>query len=173
MTVLKIRLCRSAVLVAAMVLSGCATVTPYQPAERGYGYAEQRIEKNRFRVSFTGNSETPKRTVQTYLLYRAAELTLQSGYDYFIFAADSTDASIRYLQSFDGYYGAGNYYWGPHSDFGLGVGVSTATPITQYMAQADVLMFIGKKSDDNVKAFDARDVRSHLEQAIIRPAPKP
>src|SRR3546814_14353968 len=63
------------------------------------------IENNRFRINFAGNSDTPKQTVETYLLFRAAELTLKSGYDYFVFASDSTDASTRYLQSFDGFYG--------------------------------------------------------------------
>ncbi|MFW2344234.1 MAG: CC0125/CC1285 family lipoprotein, partial [Brevundimonas mediterranea] len=45
--------------VAGLALAACATATPYQPAgfngERG-GYAEQRVENNRYRVSFAGNS---------------------------------------------------------------------------------------------------------------------
>ena len=116
-------------LLATAVLAACATATPYQPATDGYGYAEQRIENNRFRIVFNGNSETPRQTVETYLLYRAAELTLQSGYDYFVFASDSTDSSTRYLQSFSGYGGWGPYYWGPRSAFG-GFGASTSMPIT-------------------------------------------
>ena len=94
-------------------LAACALATPYQPSANGYGYSEQRIEQNRYRVTFTGNSDTPKQTVENYLLYRAAELTLQSGFDYFVFASDSTDASTRYLQSFSGYAGWGGYYWYP------------------------------------------------------------
>ena len=51
--------------VAALALSACATATPYQPVgasgARG-GYAEQRLENDRFRVSFSGNSVTSKRT---------------------------------------------------------------------------------------------------------------
>ncbi|MFT4045196.1 MAG: hypothetical protein QM661_00710 [Solimonas sp.] len=158
-------------LAAAGALAACATATPYQPADRGYGYSEQRIEQNRYRVTFSGNSDTPKQTVENYLLYRAAELTLQSGYDYFVFASDSTDANTRYLQNFGGYYGWGSYYWSPRGTFG-GVGASTATPITEYEAQANVVMFAGKKKDDDVKAFDARQVRSNLEAQILRPAPK-
>ena len=40
---------------AGLALAACATATPYQPAglngQRG-GYAEQRLENNRFRVKF-------------------------------------------------------------------------------------------------------------------------
>jgi hypothetical protein len=165
-------LIRAAALACVASLVACATVTPYQPADKGYGYAEQRIEKNRFRVSFAGNAETPKQTVETYLLFRAAELTLQSGYDYFVFASDSTDASTRYLQNFEGFYGGwGPYYWGPRSVFG-GFGTSMATPITEYMAQASVVMFAGQKKDSDVHAFDAREVRKNLEPSILRPVPK-
>jgi hypothetical protein len=165
-------LIRAAALACVASLVACATVTPYQPADKGYGYAEQRIEKNRFRVSFAGNAETPKQTVETYLLFRAAELTLQSGYDYFVFASDSTDASTRYLQNFEGFYGGwGPDYWGPRRVFG-GFGTSMATPITEYMAQASVVMFAGQKKDSDVHAFDAREVRKNLEPSILRPVPK-
>jgi hypothetical protein len=41
------------------------------------GYSDQQIESNRFRVSFAGNSLTARETVERYLLYRAAELTVQ------------------------------------------------------------------------------------------------
>lgn len=160
-----------AALAAATLLAACATATPYQPLQDGYGYTEQKIESNRYRVSFAGNSETPKQTVETYLLFRAAELTLKSGYDYFVFASDNTDANTRYLQTFDGYYGWGRYYWGPRSAFG-GIGTSTATPVTEYVAQADIVMFTGKKKNDDVKAFDAREVRTNLEASIVRPVPK-
>ncbi|MGH8443994.1 MAG: CC0125/CC1285 family lipoprotein [Solimonas sp.] len=155
----------------AAALAACATATPYQPNARGYGYSEQRIEQNRFRVTFSGNSDTPKQTVENYLLYRAAELTLQSGFDYFVFASDSTDANTRYLQNFGGYYGFGSYYWYPRGMYGS-VGTSTATPITEYEAQASVVMFAGKKKDDDVKAFDAHQVRANLEASILRPVPK-
>ena len=54
--------------------------TPYQPAVDGYGYSEQGIEDNRYRVIFAGNDYTKADTVQNYLLYRAAEVTLDHGY---------------------------------------------------------------------------------------------
>src|SRR3546814_15633808 len=82
-------------------------------------------------------------------------------------------ASTRCLQSLDGFYGGGGtYYWGPRSAFGGGFGASTSTPITEYVAQANVVMFKGKQPDTDVHDFDARDVRTNLEPAILRPVPK-
>ena len=69
-----------------MTLSACSTATPFQPATKassGYGYSEQRIETDRWRVNFSGNADTSRQTVETYMLYRAAQLTLNSGYDWF------------------------------------------------------------------------------------------
>ncbi|MBS0504924.1 MAG: hypothetical protein JSS55_14220, partial [Proteobacteria bacterium] len=52
------RLALTAVATAAL-LAGCATPTPYQPlgaptGVRG-GFADQQIERNRFRVMFSGH----------------------------------------------------------------------------------------------------------------------
>ena len=156
---------RSAAAASALaVLTACATITPYQPEIQGYGYAEQRLEQNRFLISFNGNSETPKQTVENYLLYRAAELTVQNGFDFFVMASDGTEANTRYIENFTGF---GGYGWRPR----FGGGMSTVTPITQYQAQAGVVMFSGAKPEQNVRAFDARQVLANLGPLIQRPAP--
>ena len=72
-------------LAGAALLSGCATPTPYQPlgaptGVRG-GFTDQQIERNRFRVTFAGNQFTSRQRVENYLLYRAAELTTERGFD--------------------------------------------------------------------------------------------
>ncbi|MCR9194047.1 MAG: hypothetical protein NXH88_04895, partial [Hyphomonas sp.] len=70
------RLRISTALLALAFLGACATATPYQAALEGQkGYANQQIESNRWQISFAGNSLTDRQTVETYLLYRAAELT--------------------------------------------------------------------------------------------------
>ena len=52
--------------IAGLTLAACATATPYQPAgyngQRG-GYAEQRLENDRYRVTFSGNSLTSREQV--------------------------------------------------------------------------------------------------------------
>src|SRR5258708_8696653 len=68
-------------------LSACETATPYQPLRHGTetsgGFTDQRLDQNHFRVTFQGNTVTPRETVESYLLYRAAELTVSQGYDWF------------------------------------------------------------------------------------------
>ena len=56
---------RIAPLAIAAVLAACATETPYSPADdRGYGFTEQKIESDRYRITFAGNSLTDRQTVE-------------------------------------------------------------------------------------------------------------
>lgn len=64
-------------------LVGCAT--PYQPFElfgRG-GYQEKRVAEDVYQVAYHGNHVTSMETLNSLLLYRCAELTANSGYQYF------------------------------------------------------------------------------------------
>ena len=160
---------RSALLALLLVLAGCAVPTPYQPMADGYGYGEQQLESDRYRVTFSGNWVTPRETVQNYLLYRAAELTRAQGHDYFIVVDQS-------LERFTTYYGSGynNYWWGPgwwywDRPFGPGFGDYTAYPIDSYTAFADIVMADGEKPPGEVRAYDARDVLRQLASRIELP----
>ena len=160
--------CRTVLLFTLTALvAACSTATPYQPETKGYGYSERKVESNRYTVTFSGNAQTPRRTVEDYLLYRAAEVTLANGYDYFVLAGQDTEADTRYNSSFIDYGGFGFYRWGPH--FGTGVGVSTTTSTTTYEGKADIVMYKGSKAPGNVKAFDARQVKTSIEPRLKRP----
>src|SRR5207244_551111 len=84
---------------AALALAACETATPYQPNVPGQaasgGFSETRLEPGRFRVTFSGNSLTSRETVEGYLLYRAAELTLAQGFDTFTIVDRHTDRDAR------------------------------------------------------------------------------
>jgi hypothetical protein len=150
-------------------LAGCAVPTPYQPAVDGYGYTEQQLESARYRVTFAGNSVTPRATVQNYLLYRAAEVTLAQGHDYFTVVSQDLERSTAYYGS-----GYNDFGWGPgfgsRSAVGLGFGSYSAFPIDSYTAFADIVMADGDKPAGDVDAFDARDVLRQLGAEIERPA---
>ena len=142
------------VAIAALALLGaCATATPYQAAmdSSSRGYSEQQIENNRFRVQFSGNSLTDRKTVETYLLYRAAELTKLNGYDHFRVVHRDTDPFWPRW----GYY---DPYWGP----------AQYRESTRYMASAEILMGKGPKPDD-AAYFDADQVLMNLSGSIVRP----
>ena len=97
----------AALLATSTLMAACASggPTPYQPASANdtRGYSEQKLEDTRYRISFKGNSLTERETVENYMLYRAAELTLQSGYDTFTVANRDTDADKRTRST--GFYG--------------------------------------------------------------------
>ena len=79
---------------SALALAACATSTPFQPASApgAYdGYSQQMITNDRVRVSFGGNSMTDRDTVENSLLFRAAQLTLDNGYDHFVLLERDTD----------------------------------------------------------------------------------
>lgn len=188
------RLARAAAapLCLAALLGACATATPYQPlgargSQASGGYSEQRIEENRYRVTFTGNQFTSRERVENYLLYRAAELTIQAGYDGFTTTQRSVDPNTRtqVTRAPYGPYGAGRWgYWGPSWRYrygGLGwrywdpwygdpfwandIDVRT---VTSYEAMAEIVMFRGARPNDP-RSFDARQVVDNLRDAIELP----
>ncbi len=163
----------------AGLLAACATATPYQPSETaGYGFQEQTIEDNRVRITFRGNTLTDRETVETYLLYRAAELTLQNGKDYFIVSTRDTEEHSR-LQS-DGFYRPSRYGfryyayrprlgWSPWYD-PFWDEPARYREVTRYEAIAEISMFNGQKPANDAAAFSAREVQSNLQGRIVRPA---
>ncbi len=164
-----------AVVAAATALAACsAGPTPYQPAA-GYdrGYSEQKIESDRYRISFKGNSMTERDTVENYLLFRAAELTMQSGYDTFTIVNRDTDKNSRlrstgfssrfsymYFSPRWGWVGSWDPFWTSQPPY---------EQVTSYEAFAEIVMKRGPKSDDP-NAFDARQVSQNLGPGIVRPA---
>ena len=157
-------------------LSACATPTPYQPAiGAAYGFQETAIESDRYLVSFSGNSLTQRETVETYLLFRAAELTLERGFDHFTIVRRDTDASRRFVGTGDPYrsrYGFGYRYYHPiygwygwRDPFWDDVSVRE---VTRYEAQAEIVFGRGAAPNDP-DAFDAADVRRNLGPNIVRP----
>lgn len=177
----------------ALLVAGCATETPYRPATgQGFnrtGFSDQRIEANRFLVTFAGNTVTDRETVERYLLYRAAELTLQNGYDYFITVDRQTDRQARtYATPGAGFgpgwgYGGWGGYWGPSWRFygrpwggwggwgpwGGGFNDFDVRTVDRYEASAEIVMGKGAPPSGEVRAFNARDVVERLGPTIRLP----
>ncbi len=168
----------------AAILAACATATPYGPAEAdgGYGFSEQRIEKNRYRLTFRGNSSTTRETVENYLLFRSAELTVQKGYDYYIVIEGDTETKKSYSSSgYGSFYGSYGYGHGrghgghgfhsfPYYAYGFGGGYpydSYTREITRYSAIAFITMHKGEKPADQSQAFNAREVVENLRPLIL------
>src|SRR3954471_5617341 len=102
---------------AAALLAGCMGPSPYAPRLEGQqtGYTDAALTQNRYRITFTGNSATPRETVESYLLLRAAEVTRAAGYSSFVFDARNTKANHSY-QTIP--YGPPDPFWGRPRGFG-------------------------------------------------------
>jgi hypothetical protein len=138
--------------------------TPYQPEMAGFGYSEQKLESDHYRVSFTGNSDTPREAVENGLLFRAAQITVDSGHDWFIVAGHDIDKNTGYIGLADPGYGYGAY---GYPGWYAGGGVIEETPYNQYTATATIAVGTGAKPQ-NPNAYDAHDVLQTL-QPVIQP----
>ena len=149
---------------SALALSACASLAPYGPQQgpNGQGYAEQRIESNRFRVTYRGVGAPGP--VADMALLRAADLTVQNGFDWFEVTQRWTDGrrdsagGIRPSVSI----GAGSSRYGRYSSSGVGVGVGLDLSGPQPTSTVlEVVMGNGPRPD-RPEAYDARDVQRTL-----------
>ena len=75
---------------ACLFLVACAT--PYQHLGLGGGFTDKQIAPDTFKIHFRGNGYTPDKRAQDLAVLRAAELTLEHGYQYFtVLNAGSSD----------------------------------------------------------------------------------
>lgn len=179
----------AAIALSAGALTGCATPTPYQPYRAGNlsaahgGYSEQRLAPDRFLVRFHGNELTSRERVEGYMLYRAAELTLQNGYDSFEIIERHTEhdveTRVRPDPFYPPWYGSTYGWWRPHWRYyypeagwspwhPYGYGSVDIQRVESFEAEAEILMRRGVV-DLGRRVFDARRVISDLGPTIQLP----
>lgn len=153
---------------AALILGACATLAPYGPqaGPGGQGFSERRIESDRYRVTYDGIGAPGP--VADLALLRAAELTLEQGYDWFEVTQrfiDGRPDSAGGLQpsvsvgvgSSSGRYG-GYRYSGTSTGVGIGLNVTGPSPTSTTL---EVRLGRGERPD-RIEAYDAREVRAAL-----------
>ncbi len=164
------RLVLPLIIAAGLGLSACASLAPYsaQTGPNGQGYSEQRIESNRFRVTYNGVGAPGP--VADYALLRAAELTTAEGYDWFEVTQRWTDGrpdSAGGMRPSVGVsYGSGRYSspYGRYSSSGVGLGVGlNFTGPSATSTSLEVIMGRGQRPD-RPEAYDARGVRDALRR---------
>ncbi len=171
-------------LCTGLVLASCVTPGLYQRADvraGRAGYAETRFSEAAWRVEFVGDDFTSRETVETYLLYRSAELTVENGYDWFVSstAAVSEDSEIVVEAQRPDLYRS--RYWRPNwrrrsrffwSDLDPMGPIPRELPephvwtSVHYSASADIHLGRGTKP---AGAFDARQTLLQLSSSIERP----
>ena len=143
-------------------------------------------------MNFEGNSLTSRETVEGYLLYRAAELTLDQGNDWFSIVDRQTDKQSRTYVDPDPlyrpWYGPSYFYWRPSwRYYGGHAGWRSWDPfwgdpfwadrvdvqtVQNFQARAEILPHKGAKPPGNPRAFDAHAVTANLAPRIKYPEPR-
>jgi hypothetical protein len=163
------RLTSLALVLALTALAACARPTPYQPAgaHGRDGYVEREIGRDQYRIGFTGNGITTRETVDLYLLYRAAELTRDRGFDYFIVGKRTEYIDPQGLAGRQS-----QISFARRQELLIGSGIRARfgeEVVDHYGAEIDVLMQKGE-APSSANVHTATDVIERSEQAIVRPA---
>lgn len=152
-----------------LALAGCMAPAAYAPRQPGQmtGYTDRQLTPTRYRVTFTGNSVTPREQVEDDLLLRSAEVTLAAGYTHFLFDTRDTRADTRY-DAFSGarpgpYFGGFGYWsfrprWG-YDPFGPEVDIMATT---RFEAYAEIVLLKDADAAHEPRAVDARAVIAHI-----------
>jgi len=77
---------------ATVALVACVAA-PYEEWEwwTGTGYWEAQLEEDTFRVSFKGNGFTSDERLEDLAMLRAAQITLDNGFEYFVIVDEAPD----------------------------------------------------------------------------------
>jgi hypothetical protein len=79
------------VVCAFALVTRCST--SYQSSGATGGYAETKLSDRSYQIRFEGNGYTSNSRVSVFILRRAAELTLEQGFRYFVFGGQQTQTS--------------------------------------------------------------------------------
>ncbi|CAK9041880.1 Uncharacterized protein SCF082_LOCUS24136 [Durusdinium trenchii] len=163
---------------ATALIAGCTSITPYAPADRGgQGYFDQKLETGKYRVTFEGNSVTDRATIENYVLFRAAEITLRDGYDYFSILDQNTEtvSTFRTTGTTFGGRGFGRrgfFYGGGFGGFGgFGANTSTTRERLSYVIGVIIQAEKGDKPAERPDAYDARQLIDNLGPTLTYPDP--
>jgi len=158
-----------AAMLAASLLVGCATSTApdYRPRLAGgtVGYRDLQLSPNRYRVSFSGSTASTRDDVERYLLRRAAEVTLASGYTHFVLSNRDTEREANFYGnnypygSYPYYYPYRSWYWDhPYWNDGW--------QSTTYSAYGDIMMFTPEEARRFPNAIEALTLLQRLQPPV-------
>lgn len=171
---------RIAVIVIALGLAACASNPKYLPADtaNGYGHYSTKLEENRYRIVFNGRQTTGLNTTRDYALLRAAELTLQEGYDWFRIVDRETSSSSRgTVEPAMGFAYERAYYsetrcgllacsrWERPRNY-IYTEVNSARPQTTHSHALEIVMGAGAMPTDGDSYYDAGTVAKSLWESM-------
>ena len=142
-----------------LALAACTTApTVYGPATTAdaMGWRATRIEQDRYRVSFRANPDLKAPQVEDLALRRAAEITIQDGYEWFRVVTRNTEL-VGGRPNGGTSVGVGGSSGSFGSGVGVGIGMDLSPDTRKYETAMEILLGRGAKPADT-NAYDARAI---------------
>ena len=164
--------------IGLLFLASCAT--KYAPVSNSVwtghtGYSEVPLDNATWQVTFCGNDQTTDDIVNRYALYRAAELTTQHGFDYFVVLDNNDVAALTSTVNHnDTKETKIEHDIDPQTGKPIPVAVttnnrtSTVTTTASHTVTKTVRMFTGARPADNPAAYDAHAMLALMGPSIQR-----
>jgi len=161
-----------------LMLASCAT--KYAPVSNSFwtghtGYSEVPLDSSTWQVTFAGNDQTMDDVVNRYALYRAAEITSQRGFDYFVVLDNNDIAALTSTVNHNNTKQTEiQHTVDPQTGRVIPVAVttnsgsSTVTTTASHTVTKAVRMFAGARPADNPDAYDAHSMLSLMGPSIVR-----
>lgn len=167
--------CLSQVIIALLFIAGCAGPTSYHPRLEGTGYSDYQVAEDHYQVSYTANSLTSRNKIAQYLLYRAAQIALESSREYFVvLGQDDQDLGLPdYARSSETYR---HHDFEHHHLWFADEGVSTEEfstptlkPWARYTTTIDIMLYSAEELPVEGKVYKAREVIDVLGNTVVHP----
>ena len=156
----------AAVLIVA-TLSACAT--PYGKYGLLGGFTDSRIDENTYSISVDTNGLTSQQTTSMHAFYRAAELTVENGFDYFVIASDANNSTSMAMAMPGG--STSNTTINTYGSTAYGrttttYAPTTVVPVVYPNSTLIIKSFKGAKPEGVPNAYDAHTVMKYLGPQI-------
>lgn len=165
-----------------------ANMPEVPPAAPGV-FSSQKRSATRFRLSMTGHTFTSRDAIEKYLAYRAAELTMDQHYAWFMFVENRVKGDtapmpkpdpkgLRYSFRLEFFRPTWRYKtaaspawktWSPFSGSTFFADGMDPKTVTDYQVSADIVLHKGMVADDHPLAFDASAVSDFLINQVSPP----
>ena len=147
----------------ALTLTACAT--PYGKYGLLGGFTDSRIDENTFSISVDTNGFTSQQTTSMQALYRAAELTVENGFDFFVVAIganNSTSMAMAMPSSSTSNTTVNAYGSTAYARTTTTYAPTTVMPVVFPNSTLIIKSFKGAKPEGVPNAYDAHAVMKYL-----------
>lgn len=149
-----------------LAISACASGPVYRAAQDpgSYGYRDTLLTSDQYRVSFSGDYNTARETVENLALFRAADLAISRGSDYFRVTSRETSPIANqgtYGPTASVGYGYGYPYWGTGIGYGGGRGYTEVRYETVLQVQ-----IAPDLPQDAPNVYNAQQVKKNLASLV-------